>query len=370
MVKKLKEFSSWILFGTILIIIYKLIENYSTIFVWTAKLLSLLTPFFWGFIIAYFLNSLVKYIEKKHKLSRGLSLLVTYFLFFFTLGIFISIVAPMIVSNIMDIINKLPAFAATSQELFNKALSNQKLAELLNLEEYINANIGEFSSWGINVLNKALNSLVASIIGLTSGILRFIIGVIVSIYILFDKEKFLNSIKKFLVAMYKPEKSQKIMEFFRMCDEVFRNFFVGKAIDSLIIGILCYIGMYFMKTPYAVLLSLIVGVFNMIPYVGPFIGAAPAILITLLISPIKALWVAIFILVLQQVDGNIIGPKILGDKVGISPFYILLSITIGGGFFGIIGMLVSVPIFKVLSVILDGYLDKRIISNKSTENTQ
>lgn len=370
MIARIRECSIWILLGTILMVIYKVIENYSHMFAWLEKLLRLLTPFFWGFIIAYFLNSLLKYFERRTKLGRGVSLLLTYFIFFLTMSIFVSIVAPIIISNIMDIINKLPAFAATSQDLFNKALSNQKIVELLDLEDYFNANIGKLSSWGINILNKTLNSVIASVIGLTSGILQFVVGVIISIYMLMDKEKFTEAIRKFLRAIHKEEKSQKIIDFFYMCDEVFRNFFVGKLIDSTIIAILCYIGMYFMKTPYAVLLSLIVGIFNMIPYVGPFIGAAPAILITFLVSPIKALWVAIFILVLQQVDGNIIGPKILGDKVGISPFYILLSITIGGGFFGIMGMLVAVPIFKVISVVLDGYLDKRINLNNSVENEQ
>lgn len=365
MLKKVKESYSWIIPGTILIAVYKVIENYKYIFGWFDKLLGLLMPFAWGFVIAYFLNSLVKYIEKKHKLSRGLSLLVTYFVFFLTLAIFISIVAPVMVSNLMDIINKLPTFAATAQNIFDDTLKNQKIVELLNLEDYINANIGEFSSWGINVLNKLLNSIIASIIGLTSGILQFIVGIIISMYMLFDKEKFENAFKRWLLALYGKEKSEKVVAFVHMCDEVFRNFFVGKVIDSTIIGILCYIGMYFMKTPYAVLLSLIVGIFNMIPYVGPFIGAFPAIIITLLASPTKALWVAIFILILQQVDGNIIGPKILGDKVGISPFYILLSITIGGGFFGIIGMLVAVPIFKVISVVLEGYLDKKIDLNQN-----
>lgn len=362
---RIKEIYPWILLGTVLIVVYKIVENYDHIFALIKKLQGLLTPFIWGFIIAYFLNSLMKSIEKRYSMTRGLSLLVTYFLFFFIMGIFISIIAPVIVSNIMDIINRLPAFASTSQELFNTYVRDQRLVELLNLQEYFNENVGAFSSWGIDFLNKMLNSIVVSIISLTSGIFQFIIGIIVSIYMLFDKEKYAKAIKKLLVAVYGREKSKKIVDFVHMCDEVFRNFFVGKAIDSAIIGVLCYIGMYFMKVPYAMLLSLIVGVFNMIPYVGPFIGAFPAILITLLVSPTKALWVALFILVLQQVDGNIIGPKILGDKVGISPFYILLSITIGGGFFGIVGMLVAVPIFKVISVVLDEYLTKRIETNKA-----
>ena len=358
--ERVRDVYPWILLGSILIVVYKIVENYPHIFAWLNKLKGLMSPFIWGFIIAYFLNSLMKNFEKRHKMSRGQSLLVTYFLFFFIMGIFISIIAPVLVSNIMDIINKLPAFASTSQELFNTYLRDQKLAELLDLQDYFNENVGALSSWGIDFLNRVLNSTVVSVISLTSGIFQFIIGIIVSIYMLFDKEKFANALKKLMFAFYGEGKSSKIIDFVHMCDEVFRNFFVGKAIDSAIIGVLCYIGLYFIKAPYTMLLSLIVGIFNMIPYVGPFIGAFPAVIITLLVSPVKALWVALFILVLQQVDGNIIGPKILGDKVGISPFYILLSITIGGGFFGIVGMLIAVPIFKVISVILDEYLNKRI----------
>ena len=358
--EKVRDICPWILLGSILIIVYKLVQNSGHIFAWLSKLKGLLSPFIWGFIIAYFLNSIMKNLEKKFKMRRGLSLLITYCFFFLIMTVFISIIAPVIVSNIMDIMNKLPAFASTMQGMFNKFLKEQKLAEMLNLQEYFNENIGTLSSWGIDFLNKMLNSVVVSIISLTSGIFQFIIGIIVSIYMLFDKEKFVVALRKLLRGLYGEERSEKIVAFVHMCDEVFRNFFVGKAIDSAIIGVLCYVGLYFIKAPYTMLLSLIVGVFNMIPYVGPFFGAFPAVLITLLVSPVKALWVALFILLLQQVDGNIIGPKILGDKVGISPFYILLSITIGGGFFGIVGMLVAVPIFKVISVVLDEYLNKRI----------
>lgn len=363
MLKKVKECSIWIVLGAILMIIYKVVENYESLFSWIGKLRGLLTPFAWGFVMAYFLNSLMKFIEKKLKLRRGLSLLFTYIIFFVIIAVFISIIAPVIVSNIMDIISKLPAFAFRMQEWFNIYIKDQKLIELLSTED-INESIGKLSSWGIDFLNMLLNSIVASVISLTSGVLQFVIGIIISIYMLFDKEKFVATFRKLLLGLYGEERAEKIIGFVHMCDEVFRNFFVGKAIDSAIIGVLCYIGMYFIKAPYAMLLSLIVGVFNMIPYVGPFIGAFPAILITLLVSPVKALWVALFILFLQQVDGNIIGPKILGDKVGISPFYILLSITIGGGFFGITGMLVAVPIFKVISVVLDQYLDKKIETNR------
>lgn len=360
MLQRLKEVQSYIFVGIVLIIAYKVSDNYIYFFDGARKLLSLMRPFFWGFAIAYFLNSTLKYIESHHKIASGWALLITYFVFFLVLGIFISLVAPVIVTNIMDIINKFPGFTEQAQTLFNRLMQEQRLVELLDLENYFDKNFGTLSAKGIEILNYTLNSLVQSIISLTSGILQFVVGIIVSAYILLEKERFATTICRMLHALYGKERAEGIVQFFKMCDEVFRSFFVGKAIDSAIIGVICFAGMSLMRVPYAMLLSVIVGIFNMIPYVGPFIGAVPAIVITLLSSPIQALWVSIFIIVLQQVDGNIIGPKILGQKVGISPFFILLSITIGGGFFGMLGMLVAVPIFKVLSVVWGTYVDRRI----------
>ena len=183
-----------------------------------------------------------------------------------------------------------------------------------------------------------------------------LLGLVISVYLLADKEKFIRGIKKNLYAFLGRENADKTIDFGNEVNSIFTNFFVGKLIDSTIIGILCFIGLSLLKVRFALLLSIVVGIFNMIPYFGPFIGAVPAIVITLFYNPIQALWVTLFIFGLQQFDGIILGPKILGDKVGVSPFYIILAIMIGGGFFGPMGMLMGVPVLKSFFVLWDKIL--------------
>lgn len=350
----------WLIIGALLIIFYKSLDKIEVLFAFFSKLTKLLSPFVWGFVIAYFLIMIMKNLEKKFKLNRVISLILTYLIFFASIYIIIRIMAPVIINNIIDLINNLPGRVSYIQKLVEDFVGDGKILKDLNIEEYFNNNIGNYTEVFVDFLNKTLNSVLTGVITFTSGVLNFIIGVIVSIYVLLDIDSFAEKTKKIMSAFLGDEKSKTLLDFIYLCDNVFRNFFVGKAIDSLIIGILCYFGLLALGAPYAMLSSLIVGVLNMIPYIGPIIGAVPAIILTLFIDPIKALWVALFILVLQQVDGNIIGPKILGDKVGISPFSILLAITVGGGYFGIVGMLVAVPIYKVISVVFERYIDKRI----------
>lgn len=372
MVDKIRKNSNFIFIAFIVLILYRGIENYTWFFENFNHLFSILNPFFWGFGIAYILNPLLINLETKRKLKRFPAMGICYIVFFGFIGLFITIVTPIILQNLFDIIKYLPDYMNALQSWFDNTVLTFPLIDKLNLEDYIKTNISGISTMIFEFLNLTINGVLTKIIGITSGLLKFIVGIIVSVYILNEKENFANSSKKFIKSMFGEVKSQKIIKFFQLCNEVLLNFFVGKAIDSFIIGIIAFIGFTLMKAPYALLLSLIVGVTNMIPYFGPFIGAFPAILITLFVSPIKALWVAIFILILQQVDGNIIGPKILGEKVGISPFYIILSILIGGGFFGMIGMLFAVPLFKIISIMLNQYMDfrleKQALENSKQEN--
>ena len=367
MVSRIKKNLNWIVLALVIIIIYKGVENYQWVFNNFKHLISILIPFFWGFAIAYVLNPLMVKLEKKFKMHRAFSMAICYLLFFGVITLFIIIVTPIILRNLFDIIEKLPDYIQNLQLWFNTTLLKLSLVERLNLQEYIQSNISEISAMLLEFLNLTINGILAKVIGITSGLLKFIVGIIISAYVLAEKEKFALGSKKLILAIAGEQKFPKVMGFFELCNKVFSNFFIGKTIDSFIIGVICLVGLNLLNAPYAILLSTIVGVTNMIPYFGPFIGAIPAVLITLFISPVKALWVAIFILVLQQVDGNIIGPKILGDKVGISPFYIILSILIGGGFFGMLGMLFAVPMFKIISILLVRYLDARIEKQRAVD---
>lgn len=360
MVERIRKNSNFIFIAFIILILYKGIENYKWFFDNFKHLFSILIPFFWGFSIAYILNPMLVKLETKKKFKRLPAMGICYLVFFGVIGLFFTIVTPIVIRNLFDIIEMLPDYINALQKWFDNTLLDFSLIEKLNLEEYIKSNLSEISTMLLEFLNLTINGVVTKVIGITSGLLKFVVGIIVSAYILTEKENFAKSTTKFIYSIFGDIRANKLMVFFTLCNKVFSNFFIGKAIDSFIIGIIAFIGFGLMKAPYALLLSLIIGITNMIPYFGPFIGAFPAVLITLFVSPIKAFWVAVFILVLQQVDGNIIGPKILGDKVGISPFYIILSILIGGGFFGMLGMLFAVPIFKIISILLNNYMDSRL----------
>lgn len=360
MLHKIKKNANWIFLALVVFIIYKGVENYTWLFSNFQLLIAILTPFFWGFAIAYLLNPLMVKLEVRYKMKRLPSMLICYIVFFGIIGLFFTIVTPVILRNLFEIVEQLPYYVESVQSWFNNSLLRMSLVERLNLQDYIQENISGISTMLLEFLNITINGLLTKVIGITSGLLKFIVGIIISTYMLNDKEKFAIAGKKFIMAIYGQKKSNKILEFLALCNEAFSNFFIGKTIDSFIIAIICFIGLSLIKAPYALLMSVIVGITNMIPYFGPFIGAVPAILMTLFVSPIKALSVALFILVLQQVDGNIIGPKILGDKVGISPFYIILSILIGGGFFGMLGMLFAVPLFKIISILMGRYLEYRL----------
>lgn len=360
MLEKYKKYTGWIMVAFVIILLYTGMTNYGWILGQFDKLMSILTPFFWGFAIAYILNPLMVRLEKKFKLKRGMSMLGCYIVFFGLIGMFISIVVPVVLTNLIDIINMLPEYMEAIQSFFDETILGLSVVEKLNMQEFLASNFRELGNFVLNFLNITLNTVVSQVLGITSGLLKFIIGIIISMYMLNEKESFIVNGKKFLLAIFGEAKSKRAVELGNLTNHIFSNFFVGKAIDSLIIGVLCFIGLWLLKAPYALLMSLIVGIFNMIPYFGPFIGAIPAVLVTLFISPMKAVWVILFILLLQQLDGNVIGPKILGDMVGISPFYIILSIMIGGGFFGMLGMLFAVPFFKLMSVILDQHMDQKI----------
>ena len=366
MITKFKRYAGWIFLGTVLLIIHKLVENYEFLFAGFGRFAKIMTPFVWGFIITYFLMGLMRWLERRFKLKRVFSFILTYILFFGMLALFISIVAPVIAENVMDIARLSPEYAVSIQSYLRELIAELRVIDTLGLESYFSENIENASKWALNFLNTMLNSIITGVIGFTSWVFKFAFGIIISMYIMINVENFEHSGKRFFLAIYGEERAEKIFEFLNMSDRIFKDFFVGKLIDSTIIGVFCYIGLAILKAPYVMLLSLIVGIFNMIPYVGPIIGAIPAIVITLLVDPVKALWVALFILVLQQLDGNVIGPWVLGGKVGVSPYGIVLAIAIGGGYFGIAGMLVSVPIYKILTIVIGKELNRRIEANKAS----
>lgn len=354
-------------------LMYKVVDNHSFFLGKLGYLLRLLSPFIGAFFIAYLLNPLMVKLEKNVKKMRRLfSVAIIYLCFIGIITLLVTVITPVIVKNIMDIIDILPKYIGKAETFITNNMQNLSILDEIGATDYLNQNLEQIFNKALTFLNLTLSGVLYSIIGITSGVAKAFLAIIISAYLLLDKEKFIRGIKRNVQAFFGEDKAEKIFLFGQEANGVFANFLIGKLIDSLIIGIICYIGLYFMKVDFAALISIIVGITNMIPYFGPFIGAVPAILITLFISPIQALWVALFILALQQFDGLILGPKILGDKVGISPFYIMLAIVIGGGFFGPVGMLLGVPVFKTLLLLWDRFISYRLEQKvrQSEENAQ
>lgn len=350
-------------------LLFKAINNIEVLAAAFWFLIEILNPFFWAFGIAYILNPLMVHIERRFKLKRALSILIVYMVVIGLITLTVTIVSPTIASNVGELVNNMPDYARQTEGWFNANIGKLNLVNNTDIVNWINNFLTTTLDKLTEVLNTGVNTVLTKAINFTSSFLKMIFGFIISIYILKDKEVFKKSIKRFLYAVFNEESVSTFLIFGDEVNRLFSQYIIGKFIDSLIIGLLCAIGLIILDVPYALLISFIVGITNMIPYFGPFIGMIPAVIITLFYSPIKALWVLIFILILQQFDGWFLGPKILGDKVGLSPFWIILAITIGGGTFGVLGMFLGVPIMAIIKTSLQRFIFQRL-KNKSIKEFQ
>lgn len=337
---------------------------------------SLLRPFIIGGFVAYLLNPGVRWFEKRvysrieslknrNKLIRVISILTIYFIFIGFITIISLKVAPQIAQNIRDISRRVPEYFNYTSNLITQWINELQAESIYNFSQHVERNIREIFNKTSEILDYVLNNVVISIMSITSGILNFILALIIAFYMLMDKESFKEGVEKLLSVVMLDESVIKIKDFGREADELFGKFIVGKSIDSFIIGCMCLIGLSLMNIRYALLLAVMVGITNMIPYFGPFIGGVPAVLVTFFDSPVKALWVILFILALQQFDGLFLGPKILGDSVGLSPFWIIFSIVVGGGIAGVLGMFLGVPIFAIIRLLTIRIIDKQLEKKKN-----
>lgn len=343
-------------------VLYKVINKIDFFLFMNINLLSIFNPVIWAFAIAYLLNPLMKYIERHLKVKRGWSILIIYMLVIGIATIFITIVSPKIGNSIANLLKDLPKYIEITDQWITEKIADLKVLDKYGITPRIGESIDTIFDQISVYLNDILTTIVSKAINLTSTFFKIILAMIISVYFLKDKERFINSIKKIIFAFFNREKGKGLIEFGVEVDKLFSQFIIGKFIDSCIIGGICFIGLLIIKAPYALLLSLIIGLTNMIPYFGPFIGAVPAVAITLFDSPIKAIWVLVFVIALQQFDGLFLGPLILGDKVGLSPFWIIIAIIIGGGMFGVIGMFLGVPIMAVIKTLLEKYVNKKLES--------
>lgn len=351
------------------------------------KIVKSAEPIIIGLALAYLLMPVKEFIEKpvykllvskKMKIESAKSLSKTTgiagaILFLFAIiAILIVSLGPALFTSIIGLIDAMPMYV----ESFVKWISDSGVADnevAVYIGQAINSLTAELENWAkteiLPLVQQYITQITSGVLSILKTVLNFLIGIIAMTYVMSIQDTLIGQSKKIIYAIFSAKKGNVIIETIRKSSDIFGGFIIGKIIDSAIIGVIAYVGCLLMKTPSALLVAFIIGVTNVIPFFGPFIGAVPTIMLVLIQSPIHALYLAIFILILQQVDGNIIGPKILGDSTGLSPFWVLTSILIAGGLFGFFGMLLGVPVFAVIYYIIRQILTYRMKQKSLSSET-
>ena len=282
-----------------------------------------------------------------------LSLLITFEI----IVLFFSFIIPQLIISLSSISEKLPEYIVIVEDLLGEWLVSYRLDN-----EWVNLLLDSSEDLLVTFL-KTIQGYLPLILDyswqFTKMIFNLLLGIAIAMYVLIDRERFSLQAKKLIYFISNQKTGDYLIDLSRLSSSMVHRFILGKMLDSFIIGVICYVGMLVLGLSYPLLLSVIVGVTNMIPVFGPFIGAIPGALILLLVDPFQALWFILFIILLQQFDGNFLGPRILGDSMGLPSLWIMFAIIVGGGYFGVVGMFLGVPIFAVIYII-----SKKIISNK------
>ncbi|WP_194190017.1 AI-2E family transporter [Clostridium chrysemydis] len=352
-----------ILLVLVVFIGYEVFVNHSKILDFIGKFFSVIMPFIYAFVFAYVLNPIMKLFQKRLRLKRGLAVLLTYVL---VTGIIVLVgvyVVPVVIDSIISITTEVPKYITTVQGWINSALQDDKMYTILKDAGVLNI-ITNISTKAGTIFISLLEGLAGSLLSITADIVMIGFGFLCSIYVLADKDNLIKQVKIMMTMVFKKEKTRNILGVLRTYNQMIGLYIGSKALDSLIIGIISLVGLIIFKVPYAILLAIIVGFTNMIPYFGPFVGMVVCATVSVFVSPMLAIIVFVFLLAVQQFDAWFLEPKIVGSRVGISPFLIILGVTIGGGFFGAIGMLLASPTVATIKV----YYDKLILFFKSRYN--
>ena len=349
-------------------IIIKLLEYTPALLDKLSSIYTILGPFIIAFIIAYALNPIVNLIMKKTKLSRNISIALTYILFVSLICLISLYIFPGLYSTTKDLIEALPGITSNAQNMIDKIIlqinNNPDLAKNLSTVDF-NTIISSASK----LFNSLLSQTLTGAISVTTSIVNMIFGFLISIYILIDKDKFISFTKKATLTIFGRNIGSEIINFVKILNINLGSYIGIKAIDSSIIGFIAIIGLSILGTKYALLLAVIVGFTNMIPYFGPFIGIFITFLVNLFAGNFKlALISSIFLFLLQQFDAWYLDPKLVGNKIGLSPFIVILAVTIGGAIYGPLGMIISTPVASVINFYVNKALQKYSYRmNKPTE---
>lgn len=350
-----------------------------------SKLISLMMPFILGFVIAYILNPLLRRMDTqfvpwltkgklKPKTTRMLAVLLTYLIALIVLVAFFSFIIPEIAASIAGIVSMFPLYLQSAERFLADVFGRLQALGVDNamLQDALDRVFADFEGilrQSYAILEKAMPFVLGATKHIADGVLNVVLGIIISVYLLMSKERFFAQIKKLLYSILPARYVERTLYITHKSHATFGGFINGKLLDSLIIGILCFVGTVFW-CPNAMLISVIVGVTNIIPYFGPFIGAIPCALLILLVDPVKTVWFILFILVLQQFDGNILGPKILGESIGLPAFWVIFAIVVFSSLLGVLGMFIGVPLFAVIYTLIREYAETRLQKKGMSANTE
>ena len=391
-----KKYSSYIAIGITLICVVAAalimefaINKFAVVRQAYTNLMQILSPIIYGIVFAFLLSpaynhmfdfftkNLSKIIKRKktaRSIARGISTTICLIILLVVVVGLSLMLIPQLISSVQSMLDNLPARLQNANDYIVKLLEDNPEQKEIIYEQYqkLTATLTDWVANGlVPNIDKYIFSLSSGVMNAVNTFMNFIIGIIVMMYLLNIKGTLIAQAKKISYSILPLSWANELVEECIYIKDVFSKFIVGKIIDSVIIGILCFIVLYFLEMPYPLLISAFVGITNVIPFFGPFLGAIPSAVLLLLVSPIKCFEFIIFIIILQQFDGNILGPKILGKSTGLSSFWILFAILLFGGWFGIVGMIIAVPtfavIYKTVAKLVDSSLRKHNLSDKTID---
>ena len=363
-----KKRISWLLIALTVVIVYKMLDNFSNVTEWFGTFFRILKPFFAGLLISYILfmpckkienalsKSKLKFVKKK---ARGLSVIATYIIFVLIMVIIINCIFPVLKESVVELVSNIPGYYETlvnkykelpEDSVLKSDVIKDKMAELSNID------MKQF----LSINNEKIIEYVKNIINIFSGIFDVFVSIIVSVYILLQRTAIMKFLRRFARAIFKKNTYEAVNKYFTKANEVFFTFISSQLLDAVIVGILTTVAMLIIKVKYAPLIGFTIGLFNMIPYIGAIVAVGIGILITFITGGLgKAIAMAIVVIILQQIDANIINPKIIGVSLEVSPLLVIFAVTVGGAYFGILGMFLGVPIAVVIKTVLNDWIDNK-----------
>ena len=368
--------SAFTISGILIVLFYLIIKNLPAIGNGIGVMLKALMPFLIGMLLALIMTPLRRWIEKKvmknvhwrARTKRRVATLLCLIVVLLVLAAFFAIIMPQLISSLKSFAENLQSYIDSIEKALAKlSVSDPELRD--NIQKMIRTGSDQLTSW-LTGAQGGLTKIISFSVSVVKNIINFFIGLIIMFYLLLDEEKFKHQVKKLAYGAFPEKAGDEIMYVGRLSVRMFNSFIAGKAVDSLIIGIVCWLVVTILQMPYAPMIGFIVGITNMIPVFGPFIGAIPCLIILLIINPWQSLEFLIFIIILQQVDGNIIGPHILGDSMGLPTLWVMFAIIVGGALFGVVGMFLGVPIFSVIYTLVANALNRRMLENQTDLNTK